>query len=110
MQRLMPLVTMRVDDALAGASPPLTQARVRVVLSDGRTLERAVSGARGYPTRPVTTVELDGKFLDCAVRSVSTEIAERALNHLRTFDTWVDVRALAALLAPPADATSALSR
>lgn len=109
-QRLMPLVTMRVDDALAGASPPLTQARVRVVLSDGRTLERAVSGARGYPTRPVTTAELDAKFLYCAVRSVSTEIAERALNHLRTFDTWVDVRALAALLAPPADATSALSR
>jgi 2-methylcitrate dehydratase PrpD len=109
-QRLIPLVTMRVDDALVGASPPLTQARVRVVVSGGRTLERAVSGARGYPTRPATTVERDAKFLDCAVRSVSTEIAERVLDHLRAFDTWVDVRALATLLAPPEDAAAALSR
>ena len=109
-QRLIPLVTMRVDDALVGASPPLTQARVRVVVSDGRTLERAVSGARGYPTRPATTVERDAKFLDCAVRSVSTEIAERALDHLRAFDTWVDVRALATLLTPPEDAAATLSQ
>ena len=109
-QRLIPRVTMRVDDALVGASPPLTQARVRVVLSDGRTLERSVSGARGYPARPATTVERDEKFLSCAARSVSAEIAERALNDLRTFDTWVDARALATLLAPPADATSAFSR
>lgn len=109
-QRLISLVTMHVDDALVGSSPPLTQARVRVELSDGRSLERAVSGARGYPARPATTEELDGKFLSCAGRSVTTEIAEQALNHLRAFDTWVDVRALAALLVPPSDATSALSR
>ena len=100
-QRLIPRVTMRVDDALIGASPPLTQARVRVTLFDGRTLERAVSGARGYPSRPVSAAERDAKFLDCAGRCVSTETAERVLGHLKALDTIVDARALGALLAPP---------
>jgi 2-methylcitrate dehydratase PrpD len=100
-QRLIPRVTMRVDDALIGASPPLTHARVRVTLSDGRTLERAVSGARGYPSRPVSTAERDAKFLECAGRCVSPGSAERALKHLKALDTSVDARALAPLLTPP---------
>jgi 2-methylcitrate dehydratase PrpD len=100
-QQLVPRVTMRVDDALVGASPPLTHARIRVTLSDGRTLERAVSGARGYPDRPASAVERDGKFLECASRRVSTTRAERALDHLKALDTSVDARALAALLTPP---------
>ena len=101
-QRLIPRVTMRVDDALIGVSPPLTHARVRVTLSDGRTLERAVSGARGYPDRAASTAERDGKFLECAARCVSPAAAERALDHLKTFDSSVDARALAKLLSPPA--------
>ncbi len=101
-QRLIPRVTMRVDDALIGVSPPLTHARVRVTLSDGRTLERAVSGARGYPDRAVSTAERDGKFLECAARCVSPAAAERALDHLKTLDTSLDAKALAALLTPPA--------
>lgn len=101
-QRLIPLVTMRVDDALVGASPPLTHAQIRVTLSDGRMLERTVVGARGYPDRPASTVERDGKFLECAARSVSSAAAARALDHLKALDTSLDAKVLAALLAPSA--------
>jgi len=99
-QQIIPRVTMRVDDALIGASPPLTQARVRVTLSDGRTLERAANGARGYPSRPLSRAERDAKFLDCAARCVSTSTAELALGHLRALDSSVEIKALAALLTP----------
>jgi len=100
-QELMSRVTMRVDKALIGASPPLTQAWIRVTLSDGRTLERAVSGARGYPSRPAPTEERDAKFLDCAGRCVSSAAAKRALDYLKTLETSVDTRTLSALLTPP---------
>lgn len=101
-QRLIPRVTMRVDDALVGASPPLTHARVRVTLADGRTLERAVSGARGYPDRPASTADRDGKFLECATRCVSSAAAERALDYLKALDTSPHLKELAALLTPSA--------
>ncbi|MDA1183788.1 MAG: MmgE/PrpD family protein [Acidobacteria bacterium] len=100
-QGLIPRVTMRVDDALIGASPPLTHARIKVTLSDGRTLERAVSGARGYPDRPASREERDGKFLECAARCVSPAAAARALDYLKTLDTSPDTK-LGALLIPPA--------
>lgn len=105
-QRLIPLVTMYVDDALGRSEPPLTQAHIRITLFDGRTLERSVTGARGYPARPATATELDAKFSDCAERSVSAVAATRVLVYLRAFDTAVDVRDLAGLLARRAEAAA----
>ena len=97
--RLVPLVTMRADDRLGRESPPLTEARVTVRLAGGRTLERFVRGARGYPARPASRDELDGKFATCARRAVSAEAAAAALDFLRTLDTAASVRDLAARLA-----------
>ena len=99
-RRLMPRVSMRVDDALLRASPPLTQARISVTVADGRTLERTVRGARGYPDRPASPTELDGKFLECAARCISPAAAALALDHIKTLDTRPDTKALAALLTP----------
>ena len=97
--RLVPLVTMRADDRLGRESPPLTEARVRVRLAGGRTLERFVRGARGYPARPASPDELDGKFTACARRAVSSAAAAAALDYLRELDAAASVRGLAARLA-----------
>jgi len=42
---MMPRIVMRVDTSLDGIGAPLTQARLRVGLRDGRTLEAAADGA-----------------------------------------------------------------
>ena len=97
--RLVPLVTMRADDRLGRESPPLTEARVTVRLAGGRTLERFVRGARGYPAQPASRDELDAKFTACARRAVPAEAAAAALDFLRTLDTAAPVRDLAGRLA-----------
>ena len=100
--RLVPRVTMRADDRLGRDAPPLTEARVAVRLADGRTLERFVRGARGYPERPASAAELDDKFLACATRIVSAEAAGAGLDFLRHLEAAPSVRGLASRLAPGA--------
>ena len=101
--RLVPRVTMRADERLGREAPPLTEARVTVRLSDGRTLERLVRGARGYPDRPASPEALDGKFTTCARRSVPPEAAAAALEFLRGLDGAPSVRDLAGRLAVAAE-------
>ncbi len=98
-ERLVPRVTMRADDRLGRDVPPLTEARVTVRLADGRTLERSVRGARGYPEHAASPAELDEKFLGCARRMVPAEAAAAALDFLRTLDAAPSVRGLAPRLA-----------
>jgi 2-methylcitrate dehydratase PrpD len=98
---LMPHVTMRADTALDGQAPPLTQARIRVRLNDGRELSAAANGARGYPEHPASEEELAGKFLACAERQVSRERAVEALELLSAIERLDNVRSLAGILAVP---------
>ena len=100
--RLVPRVTMRADERLGRESPPLTEARVVVRLADGRSLERFVRGARGYPDRPASPDELDGKFITCARRAVSPAAAGAALDWLRALDAAASVRDLGVRLAAAA--------
>jgi 2-methylcitrate dehydratase PrpD len=64
--KLLPRVTMRVDERLGSGKPALTEARVHVLLVDGRKFVAEAHGARGYPTQPASAGELAGKFLGCA--------------------------------------------
>jgi 2-methylcitrate dehydratase PrpD len=95
---LMARVTMRADPALDGVAPPLTQARLRVRLRDGRELHAVVCGARGYPERPASDEELASKFLACAERCVPRARAERAIAALRDIERAGDIRSLVDLL------------
>ncbi len=101
-QRLVPRVTMRVDETLGREAPPLTEARVSVRLVDGRVLERAANGARGYPDRPASRTERDAKFTACARRAVSEAAAASALAELHELAAARSVRSLAASLAADA--------
>jgi 2-methylcitrate dehydratase PrpD len=96
---VMPRVAMRVDSALDGIGPPLTEARVTISLRDGRVLRRDAHGARGYPARPASDDELASKFRACARRSLSESACEHALDGLRRIATITDLRDLTAALA-----------
>ena len=98
LQRLVPLVTMHVDETLGREAPPLTQARIRVTLAGGVTHERSVTGARGYPERPPAPGALDAKFTTCATRAVSATAAGAALALLAALDGLADVRELTRVL------------
>jgi 2-methylcitrate dehydratase PrpD len=98
-------VTMRVDPTLDASAPPLTQARVRVALRDGREFARVATGARGYPERPASADELAAKFLSCAARALSEPAAQRALAALQGLDDEQSVRAVLDLVATPSQRT-----
>lgn len=91
---LMPRVAMRVDSSLDGVGPPLTEARVTISLTDGRTLRQNAHGARGYPDRPAGDAELHAKFTTCARRVLDEDETARALGLLQRIDAIDDVRAL----------------
>jgi 2-methylcitrate dehydratase PrpD len=91
-------VLMEVDPTLDPLSPALTQARVRVRLTDGRELVASANGARGYPEHPATEDELEGKFLACAGRVLSGAGAARALAAVRGIEGVAHVRAITAVL------------
>jgi 2-methylcitrate dehydratase PrpD len=95
---VMRRVTMRVEPALDGIAPALTQARVEVRLREGRVLTQHANGARGYPARPATDDELDAKFLQCARRALPEAECQRALETVRAFGRLMDIRQLTAAL------------
>jgi 2-methylcitrate dehydratase PrpD len=95
---MMSRVTMRVDAGLDTLAKPLTQARVRVHLRDGRVLHASANGARGYPERPASDEQLAAKFLACAQRAMPHDRARRALAMLREIERSSDVRGVTELL------------
>jgi 2-methylcitrate dehydratase PrpD len=97
---VVPHVTMNVDPTLGVGAPPLTQARVRVHLQNGRTLAEAANGARGYPATPASDADLAAKFLACATRAISPPAAEQALPLLRRLEQLDDVRAVTTICRP----------
>jgi 2-methylcitrate dehydratase PrpD len=101
-QALMPRVTLRANADFDQAAP-LSQARVRVRLRDGREWSQRADGARGYPGR-LTDQELAAKFTDCATRRFGPSAARDAWNSLTTYfagshDEGHDIRQLTRLLA-----------
>lgn len=97
---LLPRIAMHVEPELDGLGEPMTQARVRVSLRDGRTLRRVASGARGQPPRPVSESQLDAKFLACARRSLPEGRAREVLSQLRGLASMPDVRLVLESLRP----------
>jgi 2-methylcitrate dehydratase PrpD len=102
--RMMARVEMRVDSRLDGAAPPLTQARIRIRLTDGEELTASANGARGYAERPASARELDEKFLACAAQVLPPERAASALAAMRAIERAADVRNVTSLLAASEEA------
>lgn len=96
-QALLPRVTLRANAAF-DAFAPLSQARVTVRLTDGRTFTQAADGARGYPGR-LTDDELATKFASCAAATLTAAGAAAAWPSLRHIASVKNVRDLTALFA-----------
>ena len=80
---LVSRVVMCADENVGRNVAPLTQARIVVCLRDGRTIERFVDGARGYPKKPATTGELNQKFRRCGERAIQAESVSKALRYIQ---------------------------
>jgi 2-methylcitrate dehydratase PrpD len=97
-RELLARISMQVDPSLDGQAPPLTQARVRVRLREGRVLTASANGARGYPANPASDEELAAKFLACARAVISPAGADRALDLLQRLESLPDAREVTAAL------------
>ncbi|HZT77680.1 MAG TPA: MmgE/PrpD family protein [Vicinamibacterales bacterium] len=89
-------VRMTIDPTLDASAPPLTQARVTVQLTDGRTLTAAANGARGYHEQPATDQELTEKFVACASRVLDKDAVQQTLEAIRDLRNIADVNGLTA--------------
>jgi 2-methylcitrate dehydratase PrpD len=99
-RRLMPRVSMRVDEQLSQGAPALTQARVDIRLSNGALLSARANGAHGYPDQPASREELDAKFRACASRALAAEeTLASTLSDLHRIEELPDIRLLTARLA-----------
>jgi 2-methylcitrate dehydratase PrpD len=71
-------VSASVDPEL-GPGTRESPAKLKVTLSDGQTFEQRVDFQTGSIKNPMTQAQIEGKFLDCAVQSVSGETARKIL-------------------------------
>ncbi len=73
-----PKISHHVDSEFADeiATSP---GRVVVILNDGERLEKKVVYASGSPQNPMTSLEIEAKFLDCARQSIDAERARKIL-------------------------------
>jgi 2-methylcitrate dehydratase PrpD len=101
-QELAARFTMAVDDEIEanwnGGSRPC---RVRLVLRDGRRLERLIDISKGNREKPLSRQELHTKFMDCATRSLAPGAATELLENLEQLDKIEDVSKLNGYLAGP---------
>ena len=92
--RIRGAVTGEVEDAVAE-----DQARVRVHLADGRTLETFVEHAIGTPQNPMSDAALEAKFTALATEVFPTDQAARLLDAAWNLDRAPGVAALMRLAA-----------
>jgi 2-methylcitrate dehydratase PrpD len=96
-QHVMDRVRMVVDPALPDGLEQHAWSRVRVRLSDGRTLESPARGASGHADQPLSDAQLRAKFLTCA-GGLSRDVAEGVADQIAHLDEIPDIRALTARL------------
>lgn len=74
------------------------EARVEVVLTDGRKLEEAVTGPKGEPDNPLSDAELDDKFLGLAALAVGESQASELNEMILDLESVADVNDVVRLL------------
>ncbi|HVQ77311.1 MAG TPA: MmgE/PrpD family protein [Candidatus Binatia bacterium] len=103
-------VTVATDPAMSMQRSDPPQARVRVVLRDGRVLERATTVVRGDAANPAPPEALLAKFHALAAPVVGAAGADRIARAVEGLDALADVRALTAVLGAGARALMASRR
>jgi 2-methylcitrate dehydratase PrpD len=83
---LLARTTVTVAGDLTAKYPGAWPARVTVTLEDGRRLTGSADFPRGNPENPVSTADLEKKFLNLVGSRWGEEIARRALDRVRAID------------------------
>ena len=96
---LLPRVSIRAFDDLTARYPAAWPVRIRVIYRDGHTEAREANFPRGNPENPVSTAELEGKFLSVVEPRFGLSTAQRALDAARSVESCGDMATLFSALA-----------
>jgi len=83
-----------VADDLTARYPAAWPARLAIELSDGSILSGAADYPRGNPENPVSTADLEAKFLTLVASRFGNDVAQFALTAVRSVDGCSDVATL----------------
>ncbi|HUY78675.1 MAG TPA: MmgE/PrpD family protein [Ktedonobacterales bacterium] len=100
-QEMLPRMIVRVDPELEQMGYQHVRTRVKVITRDGREYSGEAEWAKGYPLKPLTPEELEGKFLECAQTVLSQQQAVAALEAIKTIETAPTVAQVMATLRIP---------
>jgi 2-methylcitrate dehydratase PrpD len=92
---LMKRVRLYVDDEMEKLGYDQVRSKIRIKLSDGRTIEGRADVARGHPQNPMSWQEVSEKFFDCAAPALPRGQAESVV---RLVERLPQERSLAPLL------------
>ncbi len=90
---LLPRIHVRAADDLTGRYPAAWPVRLEVVYRDSRREHRAADFPRGNPENPVSTAELEEKFLSVVEPRCGAATARRALDAARSVESCRDMAA-----------------
>jgi 2-methylcitrate dehydratase PrpD len=97
--KLLPRISIKAADDLTARYPASWPVRIKVTYRDGRTETREADFPRGNPENPVTTAELESKFVSVIESRFGLATAQRALDAARSVESCHDVATLFAVLA-----------
>jgi 2-methylcitrate dehydratase PrpD len=102
-QELISKVKYTHPPEMGSTSADSMRGRTEVVvrLKDGTELSRRVEAAKGDPENPLTTNEIESKFLDCAQSVFSRQDSKRLLSKIHTLERLKDISELMDLLSGP---------
>lgn len=80
-----------VSDDLTAKYPAAWPARLTVELTDGTTLRAASDFPRGNPENPVTTEQLEAKFIALVTPAFGSDTVQRSLELVRSIEACDDV-------------------
>ncbi len=91
-------VTCEIDPDVQAAFPQKRGAKVRIELKNGTAYEKELYDLKGSPSNPVSTEELERKFMSNARAAMPEARARQLLEQLRDVETLSSVDGLTSLL------------
>ncbi|MGH8310612.1 MAG: MmgE/PrpD family protein, partial [Steroidobacteraceae bacterium] len=99
---LLSRTRVSVADDLTAKYPAAWPVRLAIELSDGQVLRGAADFPRGNPENPVSTDELESKFVALVAPRFGEEVARRGIELVHSLDACTDVATLFPDLVPNA--------
>ncbi len=91
---LLPKLRIQAADDLTGRYPASWPVRLKVIYRDGHVEQREADFPRGNPENPVSTAELEEKFLSVVQPRFGGKTARRALDAARSVESCTDMAVL----------------